>query len=97
MEVLYIYRFGCTSKIGLEKGFLEDEKLHFFRTLEASNELPVASNELPVNAGQLIFIQCIICIWPYPMVSKHKTLLHSYRSEGRSKSVWRQLRINMLW
>ena len=34
------------------------------------------------------------------MVSKHQTLLHSfhsYRSEDRSTSVWRQLRINMLW
>ena len=31
------------------------------------------------------------------MISKHQTLLHSCRSEGRSKSVWRQLRINTLW
>ena len=50
--------------MGLEKGFLEDENLHFFRTLEASNELPV-------NVGQLIFISYIVCIRPYTMVSKH--------------------------
>ena len=82
-------RFGCTSKIGFEKGFLKDENLHFFQTLEASNELPV-------NVGQLIFIPCIVCM-PYPMGSKHQTLLHSCRREGRLKIVWHQLRINTLW
>ena len=34
-------------------------------------------------------------LYIYPMVSKHLTL-RSCRSEGRSKSVWRQLRINTL-
>ena len=61
-----------------------------FRTLEASNVLPI-------NDGQLIFIPCIVCIGLYPMISKHQTLLYSCRSEGRSQSVWRQLRINTLW
>ena len=45
-------------------------------------------NALPLNVGQLIFIPRIVCIWSYPMVSKHKTLLHSYRCEGRLKGVW---------
>ena len=45
-------RFGCTSKIGLEKVLFEDENLHFYRNLEASNELPV-------NVGQIIFTPCI--------------------------------------
>ena len=52
---------------------------------------------LPVNVGQLIFIPCIVCVWLYPMVSKHQTLLYSCRSAGQSTSVWRQLCINTLW
>ena len=48
---------------GWKKDFFEDEMLHFFQSLEASNELPV-------DAGQLVSIPCIVCIWPYPLVSK---------------------------
>ena len=51
----------------------------------AQSGLLEASNGLPVYVGGLIFIPCIICIWPYPMVSKHWILLYSFRSEGRSK------------
>ena len=57
--------FESIAKKGVGKRLFGIRKFTlFFRTLEATNELPV-------NVGQLIFIPCIACIWPYSMVSKH--------------------------
>ena len=58
---------------------------------------------LSINAGgiinicQLIFIPFIVCIWPYPKVSKRYILLQSCLSEGHSKSVCHQLRITSIF
>ena len=56
-----------------KKAFWKTKIFAFFQTLEASNKLPV-------NVGQLIFIPCIVCIWPYPMVSKHIAFLSEWGS-----------------
>ena len=69
--------------------FLKAKILRFFRNLEASTVLPT-------HGGLLIFIPHIVCV---PMYSNVLNLLICFdirRCEGRSKSVWLQLRINTL-
>ena len=66
--------------------FLKAKFLRFFHTLEASTILPI-------HAGLLIFIPHIVCV---PMYSSVLNLLDMLWCVGRSKSVWRQLRMNTL-
>ena len=69
--------------------FLKAKILRFSRVLEASTVLPI-------HAGLLIFIPHIVCVPMYSNVLNLYICFDIRRNEGRSKSVWRQLRMNTL-
>ena len=56
-----------------------------------------AANSLLIYADFFIFLACIVSIYTYSMVSKHKAYLLCGWNKGPSKSNFRQLRINTLW